>query len=337
MQAAVFEAVGTPIEVGDVDLRGPGPREVLVRIAACGVCHSDLSVVDGSFPSPLPVVLGHEAAGVVEEVGADVTSVAPGDKVVLTPLPPCGNCYFCTRGQPTLCATWGGSLFTSLLADGTSPFSRGGEIVYRGLATAAWAEQAIMPEEGVVKVDDDVPLETACVLGCAVQTGVGAVLNTARVEEGATVLVLGAGGIGIAVTQGARLAAASRIIVSDPVAERREAALRFGATDVIDPADADPVVAAFELTARHRGRLLVRGRGPGVAHRTGDRGDPQRRHDRVRRRAAARPGDLDPDGGRRSRQRRSASSGVCSAACTPSGTSPGCSRSGAVAGSTSTA
>ncbi len=248
MQAAVFESVGKPIEVGDVDLRGPGPREVLVRIAACGVCHSDLSVIDGSFPSPVPVVLGHEAAGVVEEVGADVTSVAPGDKVVLTPLPPCGNCYFCTRGQPTLCSTWGGSLFTSLLADGTSPLSRGGEIVYRGLATAAWAEQAIMPEEGVVKVDDDVPLETACVLGCAVQTGVGAVLNTANVEEGATVLVLGAGGIGIAVTQGARLAAASRIIVSDPVAERREAALRFGATDVIDPTDADAALAAFELT-----------------------------------------------------------------------------------------
>jgi len=248
MRAAVLEELGKPIEVVDVDIRGPRAGEVLVRIAACGVCHSDLSIVDGSFPSPLPVVLGHEAAGVVEAVGTDVTSVVPGDKVVLTPLPSCGQCYFCTRGQPTLCATYSLSLFTSLLPDGTSPLSRGGEIVYRGLAAAAWAEQAIMPEVAVVKVDTDVPLETACVLGCAVQTGVGAVLNTAKVEEGATVLVLGAGGIGIAVTQGARLAAASRIIVSDPVAERREAALRFGATDVIDPTDADPVAAAFELT-----------------------------------------------------------------------------------------
>jgi Zn-dependent alcohol dehydrogenase len=221
---------------------------VQVRIAACGVCHSDLSIVDGSFPSPLPVVLGHEAAGVVEEIGPGVTSVAPGDQVVLTPLPSCGRCYFCTRNQPTLCAEWSLSLFTSLLPDGTSPLSRRGEIVYRGLATAAWAEHAIMPEVGVVRVDPDLPLETACVIGCAVQTGVGAVLNTAAVEPGATVLVLGAGGIGIAVTQGARIAGAARIVVSDPVAERRDAALRFGATDVIDPGADDVAMAGLELT-----------------------------------------------------------------------------------------
>jgi Zn-dependent alcohol dehydrogenase len=237
VRAAVFEGVGEPIEVDDVAIRGPRPGEVLVRVAACGVCHSDLSVVDGSFPTALPVVLGHEAAGVVEEVGADVSGVGPGDQVVLTPLPSCGQCYFCSRNQPTLCARFSASLFTNLLPDGTSPLSRGDEVVYRGLGTAAWAERAIMPEEGVVRIDPSVPLETACVLGCAVQTGVGAVLNTAAVEAGATVLVLGAGGIGIAVTQGARLAGASRIIVSDPVAGRRDAALRFGATDVVDPAD----------------------------------------------------------------------------------------------------
>jgi Zn-dependent alcohol dehydrogenase len=212
------------------------------------VCHSDLSVVDGSFPSPLPIVLGHEAAGVVEEVGAGVTSVAPGDQVVLTPLPACGTCYFCTRGQPTLCAVYSASLFSNLLPDGTSPLSRHGDIVYRGLATAAWAERTIMPAAGVVKVASDVPLDVACVIGCAVQTGVGAVLNTARVEEGATVLVLGAGGIGIAVTQGARLAAASRIIVVDPVAARRDAAAAFGATDVIDPTSQDVFSEAFALT-----------------------------------------------------------------------------------------
>jgi Zn-dependent alcohol dehydrogenase len=140
------------------------------------------------------------------------------------------------------------SLFSNLLPDGTSPLSRDGEVVYRGLATAAWAERAIMPEAGVVKVGADVPLDVACVIGCAVQTGVGAVLNTAKVEEGATVLVLGAGGIGIAVTQGARLAAASRIIVVDPVAERRDAALTFGATDVIDPTSDDVFAQAFALT-----------------------------------------------------------------------------------------
>ena len=248
MRAAVLEQANTPVAVSDIEIRSPRAGEVLVRIAACGVCHSDLSVVDGSFPAPVPIVLGHEAAGVVEEVGAGVTSVMPGDHVVLTPLPSCGACYFCTRGQPTLCSVYGASLFSNLLPDGTSPLSRNGEIVYRGLATAGWAERAIMPEAGVVKVGADVPLDVACVIGCAVQTGVGAVLNTAKVEEGATVLVLGAGGIGIAVTQGARLAAASRIIVVDPVAERRDAARQFGATDVIDPTEADVFEQAFALT-----------------------------------------------------------------------------------------
>lgn len=247
MRAAVLEEVGRAVAVDDVDIRRPRTGEVLVRVVACGVCHSDLSIVDGSFPSPLPVVLGHEAAGVVEEVGDDVSTVVPGDQVMLTPLPPCGRCYFCTRNQPTLCATYGGSLFTSLMADGTSPLSRDGDVVYRGLATAAWAEQAIMPEAGVVKVDPDVALETACVIGCALQTGVGAVLNTADVEAGATVLVLGAGGIGIAVIQGARIAGASRIIVSDPVVERRLAALNFGATDAIEPTDVLGAIA--EMTA----------------------------------------------------------------------------------------
>jgi S-(hydroxymethyl)glutathione dehydrogenase / alcohol dehydrogenase len=248
MRAAVLEAPNTPVAVSEIDIRGPKAGEVLVRVAACGVCHSDLSVVDGSFPSAVPVVLGHEAAGVVEEVGPDVTSVAPGDHVVLTPLPACGQCYFCTRNQPTLCQVYSASLFSNLLPDGTSPLSRNGEVVYRGLATAAWAERAIMPEVGVVKIDSGIPLDVACVIGCAVQTGVGAVLNTARVEEGATVLVMGAGGIGIAVTQGARLAGAARIIVVDPVSERRDAAERFGATDVIDPTSEDVLGQALAIT-----------------------------------------------------------------------------------------
>jgi Zn-dependent alcohol dehydrogenase len=167
---------------------------------------------------------------------------------MLSPLPACGQCYFCARNQPTLCQVYGASLFSSLLPDGTSPLSRHGQLVYRGLATAGWAELAIMPEAGVVKIDPDVPLDVACVIGCAVQTGVGAVLNTAKVEEGATVMVLGAGGIGIAVTQGARLAAASRVIVVDPVESRREAALGFGATDVLDPGIDDPITGSYELT-----------------------------------------------------------------------------------------
>jgi S-(hydroxymethyl)glutathione dehydrogenase / alcohol dehydrogenase len=248
MTAAVLEAVDQPLVVDEVGLRDPKAGEVLVRVAHCGVCHSDLSVIDGSFPSPLPVVLGHEATGVVEEVGPGVTAVVPGDPVVLTPLPSCGQCYFCARGQPTLCANHSSSLFTSTMPDGTSPIERGGDVVYRGLATAAFAEFAVMPEIGVVRIPPDVDLGIACVLGCAVQTGVGAVLNTAKVEEGATVVVLGAGGIGISVTQGAALAGASTIVLVEPDPERRGAALRFGATHVLDPFTDDVATAGLDLT-----------------------------------------------------------------------------------------
>ena len=248
MQAAVCETANEPLVLDELTIRGPRPDEVLVRIAHCGVCHSDLSIVDGGFPAPLPSVLGHEAAGVVEDVGSAVTTVAPGDHVVLTPLPSCGRCYFCTRRQPTLCAQYSAALFLSAMPDGTTPLERRGEPVHRGLGVAAFAELAIMQEAGVVKVDPSVDLGVACVLGCAVQTGVGAVLNTARVEEGATVAVLGAGGIGISVTQGAVLAGASTIVVVEPDAERRETAKRFGATHVLDPTADDLATFGLDLT-----------------------------------------------------------------------------------------
>jgi S-(hydroxymethyl)glutathione dehydrogenase / alcohol dehydrogenase len=247
MRAAVLEADGK-LGLSILDIEDPRPGEVLVKVTDCGVCHSDLSAIDGSFPAPTPAVLGHEAAGIVEAVGPGVTHLHPGDKAVLTPLPSCGHCYFCTRGNPTLCAEYSSALFTSTRPDGTTPLSRGGELVYRGLAVGGWAEYVVLPQLGVVKVDDDTDLAEACVIGCAVQTGVGAVLETARVEEGATVLVLGAGGIGIAVTQGARLAGAATIVVADPVAERRQAALTFGATHVVDPAATDVTAFCMDLT-----------------------------------------------------------------------------------------
>ncbi|HEX6165462.1 MAG TPA: Zn-dependent alcohol dehydrogenase [Acidimicrobiales bacterium] len=247
MRAAVLEA-GMKLGVGEVEIEDPRPGEVLVKVTDCGLCHSDLSYLDGSFPAPTPVVLGHEAAGVVEAVGPGVARLHPGDKVVLSPLPSCGHCYFCTRGNPTLCAEHSSALFMATRPDGTSPLSRGDETVFRGLGMGGWSEYVVLPHEGAVKVDDDTDLAEACVIGCAVLTGVGAVLNTAAVEEGATVLVLGAGGIGIAVVQGARLAGASRIVAADPVAARREAALRFGATHVIDPATDDVTAFCMELT-----------------------------------------------------------------------------------------
>lgn len=248
MRAAVLETVNTPMEVCDLEIRDPGPGEVLVRVRHSGVCHSDLSVFDGSFPTPLPAVLGHEAAGVVEAVGAGVRSVAPGDPVILSPIAACGRCYWCVRGEMSLCVDATMSLYTAAMPDGTTPLSRNGTPVQRGLAVAAFAELALMPESGVVKIPAGVPLDVACVIGCAVQTGVGAVLNTAKVEEGATVLVFGAGGIGVSVVQGARLAGASQIVVVDPVADRRKGAEDFGATHTLDPTTDNVQRAVRELT-----------------------------------------------------------------------------------------
>lgn len=245
----MLESPGQPLRlVDDVDLAAPRAGEVRVAVHHCGVCHSDLSIVDGTLPGLTPVVLGHEAAGVVAEVGPGVTTLVPGDQVVLTPAPPCGHCYYCVRGEWSICVN-SLSLMTSTLPDGTTPLARDGQPVYRGLGVAAFAEQVITPATGAVKIPDDVPLAVACVLGCAVQTGVGAVINTAKVPPGATVVVLGLGGVGLSVVQGARLAGASRIIVSDPVVERRTAALGFGATDALDPTDTDVAAAVHDLTA----------------------------------------------------------------------------------------
>jgi S-(hydroxymethyl)glutathione dehydrogenase/alcohol dehydrogenase len=248
MKAAVLEAAGKPLVVtNDVEITSPGPGQVRVAVSHCGVCHSDLSVVDGSFPSEMPVILGHEATGIVEAVGDGVSSLSPGDSVVLTPCPPCGTCYWCLRSEPGACANTM-SLLSNRLLDGSTGLTRKGETVMRGLGVAAFAEYVITSETGAVRIDPDVPREVACVIGCAVQTGVGAVLNTAGVEEGATVLVMGLGGIGQSIVQGARLAGAARIIVSDPVAERRKSAGEFGATDLLDPTEDDVVTAAKDLT-----------------------------------------------------------------------------------------
>jgi S-(hydroxymethyl)glutathione dehydrogenase/alcohol dehydrogenase len=248
MRAAVFEAVGEPIRLwDDVAIEDPRSGEVRVQVAHCGLCHSDLSIADGTFPSPLPIVLGHEAAGVVDAVGANVADLAVGDHVVLTPCPPCGTCYWCVRGEASICVN-STNIQTNTLSDGRTGLSRGGQPVYRGVGLGAFAEHVLVPATGAVKIDAEVPLGVACVVGCAVQTGVGAVLNTARVEEGATVLVMGLGGVGLSVVQGARVAGASRIIVSDPVADRRQSATRFGATDLLDPGTEDVATRARELT-----------------------------------------------------------------------------------------
>jgi Zn-dependent alcohol dehydrogenase len=248
MRAAVLEAAGEPLRVvDDVEIERPPAGHVRVRVAHCGVCHSDLSIADGVFPSPVPIVLGHEASGVVDEVGADVDGLRVGDAVVLTPVAPCGTCYWCVRGESGVCAN-AMNVVTNTFRDGRTGLARGGQVVYRGVGVGAFGALVVTPATGAVKIPPDVPLDVACVIGCAVQTGVGAVLNTARVEEGATVLVQGLGGVGLSVVQGARLAGAARIIAVDPVGARREAALRFGATDALDPGTGDVAAQVHALT-----------------------------------------------------------------------------------------
>jgi S-(hydroxymethyl)glutathione dehydrogenase/alcohol dehydrogenase len=248
MRAAVLPQANELLEiVDDLDVAAPRAGEVRVWITHCGLCHSDIYTLDGTFPSPMPMVLGHEAAGEVESVGPGVRHVAPGDKVAITPMPACGRCHPCITGHPTLCddaRDW----MNGLLPDGTSPFSRKGDIVYRGNGLGGFSEMAVVAANALVKLDDDAPLDLMCLIGCAIQTGVGAVLNTAKVPPGATVLVMGLGGIGQSIVQGARIAGAARIVVSDPVAERRDKALTFGATDTIDPTQTDVISEVRELT-----------------------------------------------------------------------------------------
>lgn len=244
-----MEAASQPLTVVDDLEVGPvGHGEVLVDVAHCGLCHSDLHLLDGTMPFPVPAVLGHEAGGVVAEVGPGVEGLAPGDTVMLTARPPCRRCYYCVRGQPSLCAE-SPEVATGMLHDGTTRLSHRGRLVYRGVGLAGLAGQVVVRATGAIKVPDDTPTSVVAIAGCAVQTGVGAVLNTARVEPGATVLVVGLGGIGVSVAQGARLAGASRVIGVDPLAERRSLATsRFGVTDAVDPAEEDVVGAVMELT-----------------------------------------------------------------------------------------
>jgi S-(hydroxymethyl)glutathione dehydrogenase/alcohol dehydrogenase len=231
MRAVVLRAPASSPQLLDVDLAGPGPGEVRVRIAAAGVCHSDLHVVQGDWPLPMPVVLGHEGSGTVVEVGADVTTLAVGDPVVLSWVAPCGRCRHEARCE--LAATVVGP--GGVLADGTSRLSLDGGPLFHYLGVSSFAEEAVVPASGAIKVRPDVDLEQAALLGCAVATGVGAVRNTAAVQPGSSVVVIGCGGVGLSVVQGARLAGAERIVAVDLVAAKTEVAQLVGASDAVVP------------------------------------------------------------------------------------------------------
>lgn len=249
MRAAVLETVGEPLRVQEVEIAPPRAGEARVRVVACGLCHSDYSCAHGTLRAPVPSVLGHEMGGVVEAVGPGVTGLAPGDHVVAILTPCCGVCDFCREDKPFLCTQSAPMMVNATMLDGTTRLSRGAETVYQLCGIGGFAEAAIVPAGALVKVDPEVPLEVVCVLGCGVLTGVGAVLNTAKVEAGSTVAVLGCGGVGLAAIQGARIAGAREIIAIDPVATRRALARTLGATQDLDPAAGDVVKAVRKLAA----------------------------------------------------------------------------------------
>jgi S-(hydroxymethyl)glutathione dehydrogenase/alcohol dehydrogenase len=245
MKAAVLHEVGKPLVVEDLQVDDPGPREVLVRTVAAGVCHSDYHYMDGSWATDLPVALGHEAGGIVEAVGRDVTYVAPGDHVISCLSMFCGSCRNCLSGKPYLCE----DIDSLERQAGEKPrLSQNDRVVHQCYGLAAFAEQMLLHEHALVKIRPDMPLDRAALIGCAVTTGVGSVIRTAAVEPGSTVAVIGCGGVGLSAISGAALAGASRIIAIDIHDHKLELAKEFGATDGINAASVDPVEAVLEMT-----------------------------------------------------------------------------------------
>lgn len=249
-KAAVLTGVGSPLEVReDVEVAPPGPGEVRIKTGASGVCHSDLSVQNGTIPLPTPIVLGHEGAGTVVEVGDGVTNVEPGDHVVLSFVPSCGECYTCRRGQNYLCEKSQMAVMGGLL-DGTTRLSSNGAPLFQMAMCGTFSDETIVPAISVVKIDKDIPLKVAALIGCGVLTGVGAALNTASIREGDTVAVLGCGGVGLNVIQGAVIAGASEIIAIDTFDSKLDMAKSFGATATVKAGEGgtDPVAAVMDLS-----------------------------------------------------------------------------------------
>ena len=233
MQAAVLTEFNTPFQIETVDIDPPKAGEVLIKMAASGVCHSDWHVVEGLSYFPLPIICGHEGAGIVEAVGAGVTQFQPGDHVTLSFRACCGNCFYCQRDKPNLCEVYTPTLKSGLLKDGTSRISWRGEPVYIMTGLGCFAEYVVIPEDGAVRVRDDVPLEIAALVGCAVSTGVGAAMYTADVRPGEGVAVYGAGGVGLNIIMGAALCGADPIIAVDTNSSKMEIAREFGATHTL--------------------------------------------------------------------------------------------------------
>jgi S-(hydroxymethyl)glutathione dehydrogenase / alcohol dehydrogenase len=245
MKAAVLVEPTKPLEIEQLTISKPGPHEVLIRTAACGLCHSDLHFIDGAYPHPLPCVPGHEAAGIVEAVGSEVRTVKVGDAVVTCLSAFCGHCEFCVTGRMALCL--GGD---TRRAPGSDPrLSRAdGSVVNQMLNLSAFAEMMLVHEHACVAINPDMPLDRAAVIGCAVTTGAGTIFNACKVTPGETVAVVGCGGVGLATINAAKIAGAGRIIAADPMPEKRALALKLGATDVVDALAPDAAAQIHELT-----------------------------------------------------------------------------------------
>jgi Zn-dependent alcohol dehydrogenase len=248
----------------DVEVDEPRAGEVRIRVAACGVCRSDLSMQDGTMPIPLPAVLGHEASAVVEAVGDGVTDLASGDHVVVSWVPQCGACFFCRRGQPQLCQTSDVVLLAGGQLDGSPRLRLDGAPLFQMSGAGTFSEVTVIPATAAVRIPDDLPLDVAALLGCAVLTGVGAALNTAAVAPGDAVAVVGCGGVGLNVVQGARIAGAATIVAVDVNPAKLTAARAFGATAVVDASKVDPVNAVRDLTGQRGADVAFEALGMGA-------------------------------------------------------------------------
>ncbi|MEH6757271.1 MAG: Zn-dependent alcohol dehydrogenase [Parasphingorhabdus sp.] len=245
MKAAVLVEAGKPLEIEDVAISKPGPHEVLIRTAACGLCHSDLHFIEGSYPQPLPAIPGHEAAGIVEAIGSEVRTVAVGDAIVSCLSAFCGHCEYCVSGRMSLCL---GADTQRVEGDAPRLSRPDGTPIGQMLNLSAFAEQMLIHEHACVRIDPEMPLDRAAVIGCAVTTGAGTIFNACKVTPGETVAVIGCGGVGLATINAAKIAGAGRIIAADPVPEKRALALKLGATDVIDAMADDAAAQIIEMT-----------------------------------------------------------------------------------------
>jgi len=248
MQAAILWRQGEPLVVESVDLAPPQAGEALVKVKAAGVCHSDLHPARGDWPIETPVVLGHEGAGVVEEIGPGVERLRPGDHIIFCWAPACGACQSCVAGRPVLCDRLERTTYRNRMPSGGTRLRSNGQEVYHFISTACFAEYAVVAEEGAIPVPPEVPFDVLATVGCAVMTGVGAVIRAARVEAGSRVAIIGCGGVGLNMVQGAAIVGCERIIAVDVNAAKLEIATIFGATHTVDSSKTDPVAAIRELT-----------------------------------------------------------------------------------------